>query len=452
MIHTIQYRHPDWKGTNRKPIPLLGRHSTRHLADEIENALSATQAQVVLLIGKSGTGKSTLVTTLAHYIHTKPGGKKYQVKWYSQDDIKNFVHIVEDLQKGLNYILIFDDASYVLDELPPNEVKKIAKKLTYIRHDIGGDVLTFVDCHYSKAFQKFFRDTFFTILTSMTDNERTNIQQLFCTHNSFKVNNFIRIFRQMLFKGFFSFTSEKSAKNRYTYKRDDPFRPALVSSIGSCHHVLYPRESCGICVDPYQSRKLQQLNSEKILADLHEIMGPASAKRAIMLYSHFSKNLPTLSRNLYNDWRLLYELDQKYNINWEKTAKLAEIKIPERKKGYKFKKQYTQALEEIEKERKRTEKLQDYKVADDTDNDSESMIPRVDPTDKTADIIPKDNPKEASNHLEEESESGEENKPDPPDSTNNSENNPENINEYKMPEDLDFDDPDDIDESEPKAV
>ena len=205
-------------------------------------------------------------------------------------------------------------------------------------------------------------------------------------------------------------------------------------------------------MDPYQSRKLQQLNSEKILADLHEIMGPASAKRAIMLYSHFSKNLPTLSRNLYNDWRLLYELDQKYNINWEKTAKLAEIKIPERKKGYKFKKQYTQALEEIEKERKRTEKLQDYKVVDDTDNDSESMIPRVDPMDKTADIIPKDNPKEASNHLEEESESGEENKPDPPDSTNNSENNPENINEYKMPEDLDFDDPDDIDESEPKAV
>ena len=371
-LNKIIYRHPSWKGTTRPAIPLLARHSCKALAQEIEEALNATQAQVVLLIGKSGTGKTTLVTTLAHYIHTKPGGKHYIVKWYSQDDIKNFVKIVEDLQKGLNYILIFDDASYILDELPPAEVKKIAKKLTYIRHDIGGDVLTFVDCHYSKAFQKFFRDTFFTILTSMTDNERTNIQQLFGSHNSFKVNNFIRIFRQMMFKGFFSFTSQATAKDRYTYKRDDPFRPALVSSIGSCHHVLYPRESCQVCADPYNTAKLTPVDPEKFLDDLHKVMGPGQAKRAIMLYTHFAKNLPTLTRQLYSDWIFLFKLDQQYNVNWPEIAKMADLKIPERKRGYKFKKSHTKALEEIEEARKVKEEkeapLKDYKVKNDTNS------------------------------------------------------------------------------------
>ena len=97
----------------------------------------------------------------------------------------------------------------------------------------------------------------------------------------------------MMFKGFFSFTSQATAKDRYTYKRDDPFRPALVSSIGSCHHVLYPRESCQVCADPYNTAKLTPVDPEKFLADLHKVMGPGQAKRAIMLYTHFAKNLPT---------------------------------------------------------------------------------------------------------------------------------------------------------------
>ena len=90
---------------------------------------------------------------------------------------------------------------------------------------------------------------------------------------------------------------------------DDPFRPALVSSIGSCHHVLYPRESCQVCADPYNTAKLTPVDPEKFLADLHKVMGPGQAKRAIMLYTHFAKNLPTLTRQLYSDWIFLFKLD-----------------------------------------------------------------------------------------------------------------------------------------------
>ena len=174
----------------------------------------------------------------------------------------------------------------------------------------------------------------------------------------------------MLFKGFFSFNSAQSLKDRYTYARDDPFRPALVSSVGSCHHVLYPRESCGICADPYTEKKLEEIHPEKFMEDVSRVMGPAQAKRAIMLYSHFAKNLPTLSRQLYSDWKFLYEMDQQYNINWSKAAELAEIKIPERKRGYKFKKSHTKALEDIEEERKKGSKLKDYKLAGETIDDT----------------------------------------------------------------------------------
>ena len=172
---TTVYRHPDWKGTNRSPVPLLQRHSIGVLAREIITANTNNQYTGILLIGKSGSGKSTLTQTLVHRLHQK---RNYVVRWFSKADIRHFVAIIKKLPP-VPHILVFEDASYALRGMSDAQIEEIAAELTYIRHKLKRPVIVILQIHYSKAIEKFFRDTDITIFTSITDNERTNYLQLF---------------------------------------------------------------------------------------------------------------------------------------------------------------------------------------------------------------------------------------------------------------------------------
>src|SRR5579872_720233 len=105
QLKTTTYKHPDWDN-ERKPIPLLERHSIGLLVHEILTANELDQYTGVLLIGKSGSGKTTLTQTLCHRLHQLYG---YRVAWFEKKDIQNFVQIVKKMPK-VPTIIVFQDA------------------------------------------------------------------------------------------------------------------------------------------------------------------------------------------------------------------------------------------------------------------------------------------------------------------------------------------------------
>lgn len=234
QLKTTTYKHPDWDA-ERKPIPLLQRHSIGLLVDEILTANELDQYTGILLIGKSGSGKTTLTQTLVHRLHQLYG---YRVAWFEKKDIQNFVQIVKKMPK-VPTIIVFQDASYALNGLGDDEINEIASQLTFIRHNTASRIIVMIQIHYSKAIEKFFRDTDITICTSITDNERTNIKALFGEHNSSKVDHFIRQYHDQKFKKRFKVKTTGWNDAGYTYHTNDPKIVVELDGIDQLHAIEF---------------------------------------------------------------------------------------------------------------------------------------------------------------------------------------------------------------------
>ena len=131
------------------------------------------------------------------------------------------------------------------------ERNKLASGLTTIRHEVKNPVIVFMNIHYSKALEKFFRDTDFKIVTSISDEEMDNFQKLFGYKNAMKLHRFTRMYRSMLLRKQFKI-------GKYTYHTHKPFRIALISELGKLHGTLYYRDGCNKCVKDFHGRKCLQ--------------------------------------------------------------------------------------------------------------------------------------------------------------------------------------------------
>ena len=124
----------------------------------------------VTMIGMSGSGKTTLTQAFCHYIHrqAEKGGVEYRVKWFNGHDMLNMDKHIKNLEVGVPHLMIFDDASYTMEDASKSEKATLANALTTIRHQVKAPVITWMNIHYSKATLKFFRNQHFTFLTSVS--------------------------------------------------------------------------------------------------------------------------------------------------------------------------------------------------------------------------------------------------------------------------------------------
>ena len=160
----------------------------------------------IAMIGMSGTGKTTLTKTIIHQI-TCVQKKTYTVEWFTGQDMINIDKIIKRLEKGQPYILVFDDASYTLQDAKKEDVARLANALTTIRHVTKSKIIIFLNFHYSKATLKFFRNQHFTFLTSVSTEELGNFQDLFKEQMP-QIKQFAKIYNKMMLKGFFQIPIE----------------------------------------------------------------------------------------------------------------------------------------------------------------------------------------------------------------------------------------------------
>lgn len=234
-------------------IALWKRHSLKRLAYDIVNVNRKTIYTAVTMLGLPGWGKTTATQALIHNIHEiEP---KFNVVWKFKEDILKVDKILDKLPKHQPVILVFDDVSWLLQQLHSDKKYEILNKLTTVREILDPEqkrtqVMLFMDYHYSFAVDKPFRQAPFSVQVSITNEERENYLKTIghSMTNKRKILAFIKMLESAYkYDNFRVKAPRESAKRYYEYVTDAPFRPAMVFNMSQIHLTLFHPTSCQKC-------------------------------------------------------------------------------------------------------------------------------------------------------------------------------------------------------------
>ena len=274
----------------------------------------------VTMIGMSGSGKTTLTQAFCHYVHkqAEKGGVEYRVKWFNGHDMLNMDKHIKELEVGTPHIMIFDDASYTMEDATKSEKAVLANSLTTIRHQVKAPVITWMNIHYSKATLKFFRNQHFTFLTSVSVEELGNLQDLFKQKMNV-ITNYARQYNRMMLKGYFLCPISSFNGRTLKYKTNEPFRLGLVAEITDLHYFVYAKEECTTCHPEAKSRKLKASTREEVAAWLLNYSQPVRTKQALEYFLTIKKGIPSLTPLLSRQIEHFVDLDRKIpGLPWDK--------------------------------------------------------------------------------------------------------------------------------------
>lgn len=243
----VQTLHPTTYKWNGKKYPIMPKETVAHLARRVINHNLDNGYTLGVYIGHSGTGKTTGVTTLAHRMHKIASERKveYAVNWFEKMDIARIDEIIKGLEKGVNRIMIIDDASYGDRELTEQQSEELMANLTYVRHTLKANVIFLLIMHYSKALGPFLRDGDFAVITSITPVERENYIKMYGPDSKWIIKKFFTKYGSMNAEGYYYSNLNENTVLTYYSKR--PFKLALVNDFGELHFMNYPAETCGHC-------------------------------------------------------------------------------------------------------------------------------------------------------------------------------------------------------------
>ena len=324
-------------GGKRYPVPM--RWHSSNVINHILGHNSRTQFTGVTICGMSGSGKTTLVKQMLHTIHTKHRDwGMYQVHWWSGEDLEDMDSKIDNLAKGVNHIMVFDDASYALESVDKRKVSALMAKLTTIRHIVGAKVISIMMIHYSKAMFKFFRAVPFFIYTSINAEETGNYMDLY-KGKSHVVSHFARQYNNMMLKGYFDTNVSSYNGKTLRYKTDKPFRLAMVEEEADLHFMLYAKQECKECTmgEKWGDAEMLEdgldgsgkLDSQKVVNLLvygkkDEERRPVTANnmasrwtRALEWYGYFVGGVSTLPKTTTTLVKQLNKLNSEYQVDWK---------------------------------------------------------------------------------------------------------------------------------------
>ena len=292
------------------------------LSNQIVSHNNVNSMTNVLVLGRSGGGKTNAVSRLLHSIHTNPKNKRYVIKWFSQYDILDMKNILKKMTKGLNYIFCFDDQTYVDQISGEKERLSNAREWNILRHKYLGEsasLIAFHMLHYSKSAKKGSspsRNSDFTIALTCTGNEVENYKEIF--PNKWILKSYQKLYRDAVLKGKWSFSSNDYTGQMNYYNVKD-VRPILVNSVNHTSLALMPKRfECEICSKDFYSDKKEKIIDE---ADfVKQLRYPPTQLRKTIRWFAFLKsgNLQFLTpqdRKMYKHVNRMAELT---DLDWEK--------------------------------------------------------------------------------------------------------------------------------------
>lgn len=232
-----------------KKEPMIRVHSIRATVKEILQTAHALDVVKVGIVGDQSTGKTTLAKTIAHLVH-KMSDIPFAVRVFGQDE---FLHMEKTLQ-GLtpaNYILIFDDLSFLqslANKRQIDEVKRIITIIRHLREDVK--IILIYDYHYTLGLDKYLRQANFRYFTSVGSSEDENMLKIVGTKYAQRIKDFQQKFVKMTtepYKAVF-----KIGKSHFAYNYKNPFVPCLFFNNARLRYVVFPQREwidpiCSIC-------------------------------------------------------------------------------------------------------------------------------------------------------------------------------------------------------------
>lgn len=341
-IHTTVFL--DEKSGKRYPI--LATHSPYPIVEKILRHNSVAGYTGIINAGQSGTGKTTWTKFLVHALHERM--PSVIIDWFDQYDLTKIDDIVEGLQKGVPHIIVFDDASFALDDLPRHEVNKLAQLLTRIRHVVRANVITILNIHYSKAIGKYWRNIPFYFLTSISNEEMASYEDVFGTGSKWKLRDFSWLFHSMMLEGSWSIETDAWTGKKYYYQTNRPFRLGLASELNKLHFFVYTKMSCGICDPEFEARKI--LDAKDLVTQLLGLYSRDRVRSTLRYYLFTRKGIKSIDRTVVSLWNTLSDLDRKNDIDWNVVGEiLDEQLVKKRPRFYSKKKEHADEVREIEK-------------------------------------------------------------------------------------------------------
>ena len=311
-----------------KKIPIPSRWHPTSVIKRIIAHNKLGQYTGIVMIGQSGSGKTTLTRKLIHEIICKQG-ESYIVKWYNGHEMLKMDEHIKNLQVGTPHIMIFDDASYTLEDAKKTEVAKLANALTTIRHTLKSRVIIVMNIHYSKATLKFFRNQHFTFLTSVSVEEMGNYTDLF-KDKMHVIRAFGRQYNRMMLKGYFEAQVSSFEKRRITYTTNKPFWCALVAEIADLHFMLYNKDECPKCDPENMNRSINMIARQpNTIATIMEKMKdmystdsagsklPLSFATTLRFFSKIAQSTDALTHTERQMWNHLTNIAKQGFTDWQ---------------------------------------------------------------------------------------------------------------------------------------
>jgi len=323
---------------------MIRNHSIKVTVKEILRLSNSLDVVKINIIGGPGTGKTTLATTLGHLIH-QMSDIPYAIKVLNRDNLLSFEETLKTLSPT-NYVLIFDDVSFLGASANKKQIEVVKKAFTEIRHLEGGQdvkIIAIFNFHYNFGFDKYLRQSEFSYWTTIGSSEMENMQKIVGMKNSMKLEKFQRISLTALHKDKFSFLLGKRAKkeNWFTYSFRQPFAPALFWNNVSLRTVVFPKREwidklCSICIQSKPNLLKDGIDVKDFAEDITKKFGVGTARSAIRVKlfqnginvfpKRFKQCLKYIDEYMENKVVNLQEIADYYNFKDDRTR--LDEKIP----------------------------------------------------------------------------------------------------------------------------
>jgi len=346
-VTLVKYEDPNRKKKAGTPVTILWNeeriiknHSIRATVREILKISESLDVVKINIIGGPGTGKTTLAGTLAHLIH-KISSIPFAVRHLDRNDLMNFEGTLKTLSPT-NYILIFDDVSFLGASATKKQIEVVKKAFTEIRHLPGGQdvkIIAMFNFHYNYGFDKYLRQSEFNYWTSIGSSELENMQKIVGVRSTWLIESFQKIYHTALIKNKFSFMLGSKTK-WFTYSYRLPFAPLLFWNNVSLRVVVFPKREwidklCSPCTQSKQIPMKGGISVNDFGDDLSHKFGHQLARTAVRIklfqngINVFAKRVKQCMKYVdqYMDNRIvnLQELAEHYDFKNDRTVLLEKI-------------------------------------------------------------------------------------------------------------------------------
>ena len=306
-------------------------HNPRIFIDDLMGENKTKQFTSVMLIGTPGTGKTTLATFIGHQIHTR--SPNYYVQHFTRKDLLKFDTVIQELPKGRDVVLIFDDVSLIFkDILNPAQKNKILQTLTEARHPAfektDRKVFVIVNVHYENSMEKMWRSQgSWKIYTDMSADEADVFNGKTKSRYINKVNVFMRTVLDQLRKEEFVVSLTANLNREYTI--NEPFRFIMVYDTIDVKFYLVPEEYCALCSEHGQHLKKHEATPKEIDQLICNYYGEKDGRAGMKLaltnagILHQFRNKPVYAYNLAYDLLAHFDVDKEALATYYRT--LAQI-------------------------------------------------------------------------------------------------------------------------------